>query len=103
MLWNRQCRGNSRPPAPTARPGARDRAYHKPMVDQALVERARSLEVAERVELINELWASIDQEALPVTPDEAALIDQRLAEADANPLAGRSWEDVEATLRARLS
>jgi len=70
------------------------------MVDQALVERARSLEVAERVELINELWASIDEEALPVTPDEAALIDQRLADADQEPLVGRSWEEVEATLRA---
>ncbi len=72
------------------------------MVDQALLSQAKELGVAERVELINELWASIDADALPVSSDEADLIDQRLAEADATPLVGRSWEDVEAALRSRI-
>ncbi|EXJ51470.1 MULTISPECIES: addiction module protein [unclassified Microbacterium] len=72
------------------------------MVDQTLLSQAKGLGVAERVELINELWASIDADVLPVSPAEAALIDQRLAEADAEPLAGRSWEEVEASLRARV-
>lgn len=72
------------------------------MVDQALLAQAKGLGVAERVELINELWASIDADALPVSPAEAALIDQRLAEADAEALVGRSWEEVEASLRSRL-
>lgn len=72
------------------------------MVDQALVSQAKRLGVAERVELINELWASIDADVLPVSPAEAALIDQRLAEADAEPLVGRSWEEVEASLRSRI-
>ena len=71
------------------------------MVDQALLSQAKGLGVAERVELISELWASIDADALPLSPAGAALIDQRLAEADAEPLVGRSWEDVEASLRSR--
>lgn len=72
------------------------------MVDQTLLSQAKGLGVAERVELINELWASIDADVLPVSPAEAALIDQRLAEADVEPLVGRSWEDVEASLRSRI-
>lgn len=72
------------------------------MVDQALLSQAKGLGVAERVELINELWASIDADVLPVSPAEAALIDQRLDEADAEPLVGRSWEDIEASLRSRF-
>lgn len=71
------------------------------MVDQALLAQAKGLGVAERVELINELWASIDADALPVSPAEGALIDRRLEEADAEPLIGRSWDDVEASLRSR--
>lgn len=72
------------------------------MVDPALLSQAKRLGVTERVELINELWASIDADALPVSPSEAALIDQRLVEADADPLAGRPWEDVETSLRRRI-
>ena len=72
------------------------------MVDQTLLSQAKGLGVAERVELINELWASIDADVLPVSPAEASLIDQRLAESDAEPLVGRSWEEVEASLRARV-
>lgn len=71
------------------------------MVDQALLSQVKGLGVAERVEFINELWASIDADTLPVSPAEAALIDQRLAEADAEHLVGRSWEDVETSLRSR--
>lgn len=73
------------------------------MVDRALLAQAKELGVAERIELINELWASIDADSLPVAPAEAALIDQRLADADADPLVGRSWEDVETSLRSRLA
>lgn len=73
------------------------------MVDHGLLSQAKELGVAERIELINALWASIDADSLPVTPAEAALVDQRLAEADANPLVGRSWDDVESSLRNRLS
>ncbi|MCI1746878.1 MAG: addiction module protein [Acidipropionibacterium sp.] len=72
------------------------------MVDQTLLTQAKGLDVAERVELINELWASIDADTLPVSSAEAAFIDQRLDEADAKPLVGRSWEAVEVSLRGRI-
>lgn len=71
------------------------------MVDQSLLSKMKRLDVAERVELIHELWASIDADALPVAPAEVALIDERLAEADTSPLSGRSWDEVEASLRSR--
>lgn len=71
------------------------------MVDQALLSQAKQLDVADRIELIGALWDTIDADALPISPEEAALVDERLAEADAEPLAGRSWDDVEAALRNR--
>jgi putative addiction module component (TIGR02574 family) len=72
------------------------------MVDPALLSQAKQLDVADRVELISELWDSIDADELPVKPETAALIDERIREADAAPLEGSSWEEVEAELRARL-
>lgn len=73
------------------------------MVDPALLSQAKQLDVADRVELISQLWDSIDADELPVTPQTATLIDERLREADAAPLGGSSWEEVESELRARLS
>ena len=73
------------------------------MVDQTILSQATRLDVAERVELINALWASIDADELPVPSTEADLVDQRLAEADVEPLVGRSWESVETALRRRVS
>ncbi len=72
------------------------------MLDPGLLAQAKRLDVADRVALINELWDSIDANELPVTPETAELIDERLREADAAPLKGRPWEEVEAELRARL-
>jgi putative addiction module component (TIGR02574 family) len=51
---------------------------------------------------MSELWDSIDADELPVTSETAALIDERIREADAAPLEGRPWEEAEAELRARL-
>ena len=80
----------------------RGRRYDCVMVDPALLSQAKQLDVADRVELISELWDSIDADDVPVTPETVALIDERLREADAAPLEGSSWEEVEAELRARL-
>lgn len=71
------------------------------MIDHALLSQVKKLRVAERIELVNELWASVDADSPPVTPAEAALVDQRLAEVDADPLARSSWDDVETSLRNR--
>lgn len=72
------------------------------MVDQALVTQAKQLSAADRLELIGELWESLNHDELPMTEAQKALIDERLAEPDADPLAGRPWEDIEAELRQRL-
>lgn len=73
------------------------------MVDQKFLAEAKGLSVTERVELINELWASIDADTLPASPIEADLIDLQLDQADSEPLVGRSWEDVEASLRSQTA
>jgi len=58
------------------------------------------LAIAERLKLVEELWVSIasdaDAEALPLTDDERALIDERLADLNARPAVGRPWGDVRA-------
>jgi putative addiction module component (TIGR02574 family) len=56
----------------------------------------------ERLELIGELWDSLDDQAFEVTPELAAELDRRLDELRRNPDAGRSWEEVRADLRRRL-
>jgi len=72
------------------------------MVDQAFLTQAKQLSPADRLELIGELWQSLNPDDLPLTETEKSLLDERLAEADANPNAGRTWEEVEAELRQRL-
>lgn len=57
----------------------------------------------ERLELIGELWDSLDDESLEVTPELAAELDRRLEDLRRNPHAGRPWEEVRAELRQRLS
>jgi putative addiction module component (TIGR02574 family) len=57
----------------------------------------------ERIALIGQLWHSLDPAAAaPISPALAADLAQREAEADANPDAGESWDDIERKLRAKL-
>ncbi|MDQ6527197.1 addiction module protein [Nocardioides sp. LHD-245] len=71
------------------------------MVDPVLVEKAMSLSVEERLELIGRVWDSIDHAARPVSPSVAALVEERVADATANPLTGRPWDEVRHRLRER--
>jgi putative addiction module component (TIGR02574 family) len=71
------------------------------MVDPALRDRVRQLAPEDRLDLISELWDSLDTEDLAVTAAERELLDERLADLEANPGAGRSWDEVERDLRAR--
>jgi putative addiction module component (TIGR02574 family) len=72
------------------------------MVDQALRDRVSRLSQADRLELIGELWQSIEVDELEVTQAERELLDDRLADLHDDPAAGRSWDAVEADLRNRL-
>ncbi|MEO7966522.1 MAG: addiction module protein [Gemmatimonadaceae bacterium] len=60
------------------------------------------LTIAERLQLVEELWDSIaadaDAEALPLTDAERALVDERLDELRAHPDAGRPWADIRAEI-----
>jgi putative addiction module component (TIGR02574 family) len=61
-------------------------------------DRLRRLSVPERLQLVEDLWDSIAQdapdEALPVTDELAAELDRRLAEHEADPASALPWEAV---------
>ncbi len=63
------------------------------------------LPVEEQIEYVQALWDRIAarEDPAPVPAWHRAEIDERLAEHEANPEAGRPWEEVEAALRARLA
>lgn len=75
--------------------------YPEGMVDPVLVEQATSLSVDERLELIGAVWDSIDHSTRPVSPAVAALIEERVSDAKANPLDGSPWDEVRQSVRER--
>jgi putative addiction module component (TIGR02574 family) len=58
----------------------------------------RRLPIPERLQLVEDIWDSIAQDAtaetLPLSEHEKALLDERLADLEANPEAGRPWPEV---------
>lgn len=72
------------------------------MIDQSLVARVVSLSPAERLELIGAVWDSLSPNDLPVTDDEKALIDARLADIERNPDDQSPWPEVKARLERLL-
>ncbi len=69
----------------------------------ALREELFSLSAAERLELVEELWDSIGDadDALALTNEQREDLERRLAEADADPTGGSSWEEVRDRIRHR--
>jgi len=59
------------------------------------------LSVEERLALVEELWDSIAA-AVPLTDAQRIELDRRLAEHEAHPDDVVSWEDVKASIAARL-
>jgi len=66
----------------------------------------RGLSIAERLQLVEDLWDSIaeeaDAETLPLTEEEKAMLDERLAEHARNPDDLRTWDEVKDELFKRL-
>lgn len=61
------------------------------------------LSVDERIALIGTLWDSLEPEqAAPITPELAAGLDRRVADATANPDAWVSWDQLKAELESRV-
>jgi len=58
----------------------------------------------ERLELLEQLWDSLDPaEAAPICPELQEELERRSAEAAADPEGGRDWEDVKTEQKRRLS
>ncbi|MBS77423.1 addiction module protein [Variovorax sp. Varisp41] len=69
----------------------------------ALLENIAALGVHEKLQLVEDLWDSIDQELLPASSAELkAELDRRAAWADAHPGSSRSLTEIAASLGVRL-
>ncbi|HEU4366827.1 MAG TPA: addiction module protein [Methylomirabilota bacterium] len=66
-----------------------------------LLAAALKLSPSERLQLIEALWNTLSEEDIPVTPEERALLDERLADLERNPDAQSSWPEVKARLEQR--
>lgn len=64
----------------------------------------KDLPIAEKVRLVEDLWDSIasNQESLPLTPEQKAELDSRLAAYEADGDIGRPATDVIKDIRSRL-
>jgi len=69
----------------------------KPKIDY------RNLSIPERLELVEDIWDSIaqDAEVLPLTADQRAELDRRLAEHERDPSSAIPWEKVRDELSRR--
>lgn len=61
-----------------------------------IVEDALTLSPAERMDLIDRLWATVEAEqaSLELTDAQRRELDRRIANMEANPAARSSWDDV---------
>lgn len=58
---------------------------------------------AERIELIEALWDSLEpDQAAPLTPELAAELERRSRESESNPHRGRTWDEIRAELEKRI-
>jgi putative addiction module component (TIGR02574 family) len=71
-------------------------------MNKALLKELLELPPADRIDLAMELWGSIALEDMPpLTAEQMAELDQRLADFERNPDRGSPWEEVRARLWAR--
>lgn len=61
-----------------------------------------ALTLNQKIEMTETLWDSIYHEAqqLPITDEQAQLLEQRLAAYAAAPQAGQSWDEVVASIKS---
>lgn len=70
------------------------------MIPDLLAE-ALKLSPSDRLQLIEALWDTLPEEDIPVTVEERALLDARLADLEANPGDQSPWPEVKARLEQR--
>jgi putative addiction module component (TIGR02574 family) len=66
-----------------------------------LIAEACNLPIEDRLELLDALWDTLSTEDLPVTPEEKAILDARMADIEANPADQSPWSEVKARLEQR--
>ncbi len=66
-----------------------------------LLAEAKKLSPGDRLELIGEIWDTLEDSALPVTPEERAILESRMADLEANPSAQESWAEAKSWLESR--
>jgi putative addiction module component (TIGR02574 family) len=75
------------------------------MTKAALRDELRKLSLAERLELVEELWDSIaaecERQPFPLSDEQRADLERRLADADADPSGGTPWDQVRERIRRR--
>jgi putative addiction module component (TIGR02574 family) len=71
-------------------------------MNRALLKELMALSPEERIQLAQDLWDSIAPEELPpLTEEQMAEMDRRLAEHEREPSSAMSWDEVRARLWAR--
>ncbi len=71
-------------------------------MNKALMEDLLKLPEAERREIAQELWESLEESDLPpLTPEQMAEIDRRLEEHERDPSTAIPWEEVREWLWSR--
>jgi putative addiction module component (TIGR02574 family) len=63
-----------------------------------LLEQINSLSVAEKAELLDAVWQSLEADALSLTDGQRAELDYRIARHEQNPSDVIPWEQVRAGL-----
>jgi putative addiction module component (TIGR02574 family) len=70
-----------------------------------LLEQVQHLPVEERIELAEAIWDTVAEDAnaeeLPVSAAHRAELDRRLADLEADPEAGRPWQEVRERLEQK--
>lgn len=72
------------------------------MIDEALMAQVVKLSPADRLDLISAVWATLNHQKIAVTDAEKALLDERIADADANPDDESPWPEAKERLTRLL-
>ena len=60
------------------------------------------LSPAERIQLAQDLWDSLPEEAVPLTEEQVRELERRLLEHEASPETAIPWQEARDRLRARF-
>ena len=72
------------------------------MTRNEILDEIRKLAPEERAQLMEELWDSVEEDDFFLTDEQAAEIERRAAELEADPSIGIPWEEIRADLRKRF-